>query len=32
MSSIDIRMTMMFFRLRKIPKTPSVKRMALTVR
>ncbi|MNT98446.1 hypothetical protein D3C72_2410310 [compost metagenome] len=32
MSSIDIRMTMTFLRLRKMPKTPSVKSSALTVR
>ncbi|MNT75013.1 hypothetical protein D3C72_2138730 [compost metagenome] len=31
-SSTDIRMTMTFFRFRKMPKTPSVNRMALTVR
>jgi hypothetical protein len=30
MSSIDIRMMMTFFRLRKMPKTPSVNRMALS--
>ncbi|MNY67431.1 hypothetical protein D3C86_2050180 [compost metagenome] len=32
MSSIDIKMMMTFLRFRKMPKTPSVKRMALTVR
>src|SRR5262249_55559214 len=32
MSSTDIRMTMTFLRLRKIPKMPSVNRMAATVR
>jgi hypothetical protein len=32
MSSIDIRMTMTFLRLRKMPKTPSVNRIAATVR
>src|SRR3954468_4900081 len=32
MSSIDIRMTITFFRLRKMPSTPSVNRMAATVR
>src|SRR3712207_8180119 len=31
-SSIDIRMTITFFRLRKMPKTPSVKSTAATVR
>ncbi len=32
MSSTDMRMMMTFFLLRKMPKTPSVNRMALTVR
>ncbi|CLQ52691.1 Uncharacterised protein [Mycobacterium tuberculosis] len=32
MSSIDIRMMMTFLRLRKMPNTPSVKKMAPTVR
>src|SRR4051794_22520147 len=32
MSSIDIRMTITFFRFRKMPSTPSVNRMAATVR
>src|SRR5690606_30426252 len=32
MSSIDIRIMMTFFRLRKMPKMPSVNRIALTVR
>ncbi len=31
-SSIDIRMTITFFRLRKMPKIPSVKRIAPTVK
>src|SRR5581483_11994465 len=31
-SSTDIRMMMMFLRLRKMPTTPMVKRMAATVR
>ena len=31
-SSIDIRMTMTFLRFRKMPKTPSVNRIAATVR
>jgi hypothetical protein len=31
-SSIDIRMTMTFLRLRKIPKTPRVNRIAATAR
>ncbi len=31
-SSIDIRMTMTFLRLRKMPKIPSVNRIAATVR
>src|SRR5579864_8274277 len=31
-SSIDIRMMMTFLRLRKMPKTPRVKRIAATVR
>ncbi|MDT4887472.1 hypothetical protein FQZ97_1239300 [compost metagenome] len=32
MSSTDIRITMTFLRLMKMPSTPSVNRMALTVR
>jgi len=32
MSSIDIRMMMTFFRLRKMPKMPSVNRIAPTDR
>ena len=31
-SSIDIRMMMTFLRLRKMPNTPSVNRIAATVR
>ncbi len=31
-SSIDIRMTMMFLRFTKMPKTPIVNRMAATAR
>ena len=31
-SSIDIRMTMMFLRFTKMPNTPSVNRIAATVR
>ena len=31
-SSIDIRMTITFLRLRKMPKMPSVNRIAATVR